>query len=53
MKSQIRSTAEFPETFSLQDQGNVYDRYYQQYQSFLEKKQNESENEMEENADGN
>ena len=27
--------------------------YYQQYQSFLEKKQNESETEMEENADGN
>jgi len=44
---------EFPETFSLQDQGRFMIGYYQQYQSFLEKKQNESENEMEENADGN
>lgn len=44
---------EFPETFSLQDQGRFMIGYYQQYQSFLEKKQNESETEMEENADGN
>ena len=38
---------EFPETLLLQDQGRFIIGYYQQYQSFFEKKETNSE--MEEN----
>ena len=40
---------EFPETLLLQDQGRFIIGYYQQYQSFFEKKEKVTNNEMEEN----
>ncbi|MCI5700851.1 MAG: type I-C CRISPR-associated protein Cas8c/Csd1 [Lachnospiraceae bacterium] len=40
---------EFPETLLLQDQGRFIIGYYQQYQSFFEKKGKTENNEMEEN----
>ena len=40
---------EFPETLLLQDQGRFIIGYYQQYQSFFEKKEKSENNEMEEN----
>ena len=40
---------EFPETLLLQDQGRFIIGYYQQYQSFFEKKEKVTNSEMEEN----
>ena len=40
---------EFPETLLLQDQGRFIIGYYQQYQSFFEKKEKTENNEMEDN----
>ena len=40
---------EFPETLLLQDQGRFIVGYYQQYQSFFEKKEKVANSEMEEN----
>ena len=40
---------EFPETLLLQDQGRFIIGYYQQYQSFFEKKEKTENKEMEDN----
>ncbi len=44
---------EFPETLLLSDQGRFIVGYYQQYQSFFEKKDTMQEEQMEEKEDGN